>query len=439
MPAMGTAVARLGYQLPSKQVQFAILVGNSAQPEDQTHATDSSELDQQRQKENELLAWIRENGWSVPFVFYDSPEFWETMEDILCERYQQLPSTSADLPEATGQQEVQALQWKDDDACRPKLGILTVRDEQRVLLPPNLVESESVLQKLQRAMYRPYLFKPNPWLAKTIITIERDLLRTRASSADKDATFRCLDLGCGAGRDMTYLVSRALNNLQPNRTSPQWSLLGIDSFIGACEKSVSLAKTTLSYHQSEEPGPSMQANEKQYDYAARVSTLVAKIDSKTGVLWVDRAQLEPLSAPPLILANVRYHDQDLDEQCTAALSSSSLVEHSSSSCTTLPAELQQQRTEPFDLIVMIRFLERNAMAPIVEHWLAPGGFLLLSHFVQDKDLPVYTKPGPHHRLQSKTEARDWFMRLGLEIVMEEISTIEDGRPVSNTLARKPLI
>ncbi|KAG0263779.1 hypothetical protein DFQ27_001604 [Actinomortierella ambigua] len=301
---------------------------------------------------------------------------------------------------------------------------------QTMLLPSNLAESESELQQRQRALYRPYLFKPNPWLAKTISTIELGLLKTRTSSStgQDPTTFRCLDLGCGAGRDMTYLVSRALNCLQPNRSSPQWTTLGVDSFIGACEKSTTLAMTTLSNSEQEHD------DQKKNKYSSRVSTLVAKVDSRTGVLWVDKMQLESTTIPPVILPNIRYYDPDFDQQCIAALESSSSSTHPPS----LPPTQLPRRTAPFDLIVMIRFLERNAMSLIVEHWLAPGGFLLLSHFVQDKDLPVYTKPGPHHRLQSKTEARDWLTRLGLKVVMDEISAIEDGRPVSNVLAQKPL-
>ncbi|KAF9158378.1 hypothetical protein DFQ26_007720 [Actinomortierella ambigua] len=429
LPAQDTTAAHLGYQLPSKQVRFAILGGASL---DKSDGHTQADNDEQRQAECQLLAWIRENGWSVPHVFHDSPEFWETMEQALRERY--LSPRDPDQAEECLAGTHQEPTWHDNDAFRrPRLGIQTCQNGQTMLLPSNLAESESELQQRQRALYRPYLFKPNPWLAKTISSIELGLLKKRTSSStgQDSTTFRCLDLGCGAGRDMTYLVSRALNCLQPNRSSPQWTTLGVDSFIGACEKSTTLARTTLSNSGQEHD------DRKKNKYSSRVSTLVAKVDSRTGVLWVDKMQLESTAIPPIILPNIRYLDPDFDQQCIAALESSS----SSSSSThppSLPPTQLPGRTAPFDLIVMIRFLERNAMSLIVEHWLAPGGFLLLSHFVQDKDLPVYTKPGPHHRLQSKTEARDWLTRLGLKVVMDEISAIEDGRPVSNVLAQKPL-
>ncbi|KAF9937155.1 hypothetical protein BGZ67_001602 [Mortierella alpina] len=88
---------------------------------------------------------------------------------------------------------------------------------------------------------------------------------------------------------------------------------------------------------------------------------------------------------------------------------------------------------------MIRFLQRPLLEPLVQHWLRPGGFVLLSTFVSDVDLPHYSKPGPAHRLQSKTEARDIFERLGLEIVLDEVSLIEDGtRSVATVVAQLPL-
>ncbi|KAF9978449.1 hypothetical protein BGZ73_002345 [Actinomortierella ambigua] len=441
LPAKDTTAAHLGYQLPSKQVRFVVLGGPSFdQPDNHTHTNNS----QQQKAEYELLTWIRENGWSVPHVFHDSAEFWETMEEALQEQY--LPQRAMDQVKETDMEGSPTQACWGDDACRPRLAIQITQGEQKVLLPTNLATTESTLQQKQRALYRPYLFKPNPWLAKTISTIELDLLQTRSSGADQKTTkLRCLDLGCGAGRDMTYLVSRALNCLQPDGSSPQWTTLGIDSFIGACEKSITLAKTTLSTREGEQQrlDLSISTSQNNSEYAARISTLVAKVDSKTGVLWVDKAQLEPTSVPPLVLPNVRYHDRDLDEQCMAALESPSSSSSSTEAALSLtheclPPTRQRGWATPFDLIVMIRFLERNAMSSIVEHWLAPGGFVLLSHFVQDTDLPVYTKPGPHHRLQSKTEARDWLTRLGLEVVVDEISAIEDGRPVSNVLARKPL-
>jgi hypothetical protein len=174
------------------------------------------------------------------------------------------------------------------------------------------------------------------------------------------------------------------------------------------------------------------------DLVTRVSALVGKVHPTTGVFWITSppSSLSPSSSsssrfnaiethsPWLRLHNLRYRDIITDQSHQQRLNEPH------------PAEAIDER---FDLIVMIRFLQRSLFAPLVHHWLRPGGFLILSTFVSDTDLPHYTKPGPTHRLQSKTEAREIFEFLGLKVVMEEISLIEDGtRPVATVMAQKPI-
>ncbi|KAF9946235.1 hypothetical protein BGZ72_000514, partial [Mortierella alpina] len=78
------------------------------------------------------------------------------------------------------------------------------------------------------------------------------------------------------------------------------------------------------------------------------------------------------------------------------------------------------------------------LKPLVQHWLRPGGFVLLSIFFSDVDPPQYSKPDPAHRLQFKTEAREIFERLGLDVVLNEVSLIEDGsRSVATVVAQMP--
>ncbi|KAF9947883.1 hypothetical protein BGZ72_010179, partial [Mortierella alpina] len=50
----------------------------------------------------------------------------------------------------------------------------------------------------------------------------------------------------------------------------------------------------------------------------------------------------------------------------------------------------------------------------------------------------YSKPGPVHRLQSRTEAREIFERLDLDVVLDEVSLIEDGsRSTATVVAQMP--
>ncbi|KAG0025110.1 hypothetical protein BGZ81_007418 [Podila clonocystis] len=188
------------------------------------------------------------------------------------------------------------------------------------------------------------------------------------------------------------MVARAPNHLAERHA--EWSVIGIDEWHVACERAVQLARDTFGDDRPMESAQESCSNNN--GFASRVSTIVGKIDPKTGVLWIKPKPSDKRTIPILFLKNIQYQASRQDEAMK---------------------KYPERSSDRFDLIVMIRFLERAVLAPMVEHWLRPGGFIIWSTFVADPDLPAYSKPGPGHRLNSKNEAATILQDLGLEIVV----------------------
>ncbi|KAG0364339.1 hypothetical protein BC939DRAFT_475179 [Gamsiella multidivaricata] len=379
------------FKLPAKQTPFAVL---ESPQEDTTDGQDDEfkKLERSDPRADQFGRQIRSSnilksrGYRTEWTFEDHPLFWTTFAEELS-----LSSMNRD----PGQHTQPALEIIDGS-------------------------------KPSKERYN-FLFQPNPILVKILPTVERELLASRSTQQAKSPhgsnLLRCLDVGCGAGRDMIYMVARSANGLAIN--GAEWSALGMDQREDMCGLGQQLVDDTF----FQDPGEHIDAKitDPGMELATRVGFLVGKVDSESGVFWVSSPSSIPShpqgKAGPLRLQNIRYHDVVLDQQQQQLLGSAAAT------------ETKDQR---FDLIIMIRFLQRSLFAPLVENWLRPGGFIILSTFVSDKDLPQYSKPGPAHRLQSRSEASDIFESLGLNIVSEEVSLIEDGRrPVATVVARKP--
>ncbi|KAF9383104.1 hypothetical protein CPB97_006755 [Podila verticillata] len=380
------------FQLPPKSTAFAVL---EASRETTVDPDDKNRQDTCRHGQDSTAyppsgtfapatSMLQVHGWNARWTFQDQPEFWSAF-----------------------QSEMASLQSKSGSTTQ---------------LPQIEFGQQS-----GKGRYH-FLFQPNPFLVKVLPRIEDELVKSRWPTPPLNL-LRCLDLGCGAGRDMTYMVARAPNQVDEQRA--EWSVVGIDEWHVACERAEQLARDTFgedgpmsSVHQSNSKNINNDDDDNNSNgYASRVSTIVGRIDPKAGVLWIKHKPSEAEgrnTTPTLFLKNIRYEVSSQDD-----LILDTLKKHS------------ERSSDRFDLIVMIRFLERAILAPMVEHWLQPGGFIVWSTFVADLDLPAYSKPGPAHRLNSKDEARTILQELGLEIIVSEISRVEDGkRSVANIVARK---
>lgn len=87
----------------------------------------------------------------------------------------------------------------------------------------------------------------------------------------------------------------------------------------------------------------------------------------------------------------------------------------------------------YDLVLTIRFLVKSLL-PDLPRLVKPGGYLLISHFVEDGS--EYRQPRREHRVQLNELSQLYGAQEDLEVVVDVIEKIEDGRPVNSVLIRK---
>ncbi|KAJ1657187.1 hypothetical protein IWQ61_003372 [Dispira simplex] len=248
------------------------------------------------------------------------------------------------------------------------------------------------------------LFDPCPSLRRSIAQIEAALKQIKG---DKDRTV--CDLGCGSGRDLVWLCTRhwRRSNVEPasslsdsKSSRLQWYGLGVDAVLSGLR---------------------------------RVRQLTVQLNSSDSVTLCHGKFHHD---GPLRLKSPLDHP-DLANPLVSPLSTSLRTELS-----TLPAlgaEPIVTLQGPFDLVLAIRFLHRPLFSQgQVNRWVAPGGFVLCSTFVETPEHPNEHPQGPKHRLQPG-ELATWFSPAqGYEIWYDAIECIEDGRHVNSFLARKKL-
>ena len=90
-------------------------------------------------------------------------------------------------------------------------------------------------------------------------------------------------------------------------------------------------------------------------------------------------------------------------------------------------------TQSFDLLCVARYLHRPLL-PLLPTLLAPGGVLLYQTFMQGSE--QFGSPrNPNYLLRPHELAQTF---ADLDIVLDEIEYLEDGRPLSAFMARRPL-
>lgn len=89
--------------------------------------------------------------------------------------------------------------------------------------------------------------------------------------------------------------------------------------------------------------------------------------------------------------------------------------------------------QSFDLICVARYLHRPLL-PLLPSLLAPGGVLLYQTFMQGSE--QFGSPrNPNYLLRPHELAQTF---AGLTILLDEVEYLEDGRPLSAFIARRPL-
>ncbi|KAL0089507.1 hypothetical protein J3Q64DRAFT_1728941 [Phycomyces blakesleeanus] len=219
------------------------------------------------------------------------------------------------------------------------------------------------------------LFRPSPLLSNHIQDIEASIV----------GKLQCLDVGCGAGRDIVWLLAR--NN--------RWKVSAIDSLPACVEKTKAMGRA--------------------WNVSDRLTVTCAKVMANGR--WQSRTD-NTLQNDDMLM--------DRLERKKARLAPGIPVD-------SFFAILPDPRP-PFDLILTIRFLARSMLRQL-PGLLKVGGYLAISQFVDHPDYD-YKQPSKEHRL-SVNEISDLYMSIGcMEIIVDIIDEIEDGRPVNSVLLKR---
>jgi hypothetical protein len=90
-----------------------------------------------------------------------------------------------------------------------------------------------------------------------------------------------------------------------------------------------------------------------------------------------------------------------------------------------------------DLVVAVRFLHRPTL-PLLLSLVAPGGFLVYSHFLDGCQHTPAGTPSTYHGFFFAGELEKMCASSGLSLIAAETSVLGDGRPLVNVLCRRPI-
>jgi len=290
-------------------------------------------------------------------------------------------------------------------------------------------------------------------------------------AAPASRPLHCLDVACGSGRDMAWLLFEAqrLSDTAAQNpsasTTPCWLVTGIDSAAGALTRAKQLAEqlgfaklatvqrarinqSTGHVHVHGVPAAAaIPAVAEAVNTGDGVAETKNKVDSDT---QADAAP-DSASASAVTLANAKPNAQRKEKRKRKEALRAAAAAASAS--TTSTAVLAMDSAAPFngvgvscsllspaqyDLVLMVRFLCRPFLVsgPLLS-LLRPGGFFLLSTFTDD-GVTSYAQPSnPAFRLKGTAEVEQIAAQAGLTIIANAVDTTEDGRPISDVLLQKP--
>lgn len=370
-----------------------------------------------------ILALLRFYRWTIPdeWVFSDSPAFWQSAAGV--------PSLRL---------------------CGPSDPI-----ERRILFAPSPYLDQHfayVQEQLVAARHSQPTDSNKQARSETAQCVTASTSASESASAsactsspsvDASTPFHCLDVACGSGRDLCWLLWQSAKS-----SWPSWRATGVDVSASSLERATHLAR--------------------QLGVEQHLETVQARINQATGewrVTWPDQQkQATPAASPAAAAAATTVACSPLGSAASDASSAgaAAMVDQPAG------AKSQQQRREkrkqkdamraaaaaavatagatapPFlhqqyDLIVIVRFLSRVFFRTQLSRLLKPGGFFLLSTFIEDGVLVHWESPAnPEFRIQGREEIVQFAREAGLEVIRNEIGRCEDGRPISDCLLRKPI-
>eukprot|EP01083_Nonionella_stella_P126946 384489_1 len=330
-----------------------------------------------------VVAFLTGRGWTVSFRFLDNDTFWQAARD------------HSDIGVATGSP---LAQW-----------------ERRCVSP---------------------LFAPCSFLAESVGVIESELVKRRR---DCEGDWRCLDLGCGSGRDMIWLASRRLHNTE-QETSIDSKTSGdgekIDSsqsseLTSVKDNSTSMKRKLIEHSTEVADSPlcasstsSRQYQSSTYNQVSSTKSHFARwkvigVDSNAAALERVRTFARRYSVDNhicTIRARLRGDGQVTMFEHIAARDDSSIgCGHD--------GRFRFSESQ-FDLVVCIRFLERTFF-PRLKEMVAPGGFILCYQFASGVE--KFEHPKRPRFIVGENEFSDSFCSPKFKIFVNRRETLPDGR------------
>lgn len=98
--------------------------------------------------------------------------------------------------------------------------------------------------------------------------------------------------------------------------------------------------------------------------------------------------------------------------------------------------LPEFKPASFGLICVARYLHRP-LFPLIRELLKPGGVIIYQTFMQGCENTAIGRPRNPKFLLAPNELAEQFQ--GFELLLDELELLEDGRPVSAFIARKPWV
>lgn len=242
-------------------------------------------------------------------------------------------------------------------------------------------ESESLIDNSESP--RTMLFEPSPFLVKQCLDIEQELLSVELKSDVR--VLRCCDLGCGSGRNAVFLGSRGskmnavfpvaelVQDMPQSSSAWMWKVAGVDCFPVMLDNMIELSKVAGCEN--------------------NVEGWSVKITGEGK------------------LKEVQYKGQHGDRVRQGV-------------------DFSERQ---YDLLVCIRFLERSFFQKMAD-MVAPGGFLLISTFVESE---VAGGPKNANRVLREGELCKFFGEdCGMRVLVDKVDSTEDGRTLNSFLARR---
>ncbi|KAI8099502.1 uncharacterized protein BX664DRAFT_354912 [Halteromyces radiatus] len=233
------------------------------------------------------------------------------------------------------------------------------------------------------------MFSPHPLLKDYMDLI----VTTLQQNNNMDERRKVLDIGCGSGRDLTWLLLH----------QRKWCATGVDYLSGARERFETMTTLIKDRVQFIRAKVQIDGTWQYLDIMEQHQHNEKKGDGGMMTSFVSNNKNENFNS---------YHKDQKTKMMT----------------TRIESEQHHQQQQQYDLVMTFRFFIRPVLWTL-PCFVKPGGILMISHFV---DIGDYQQPKKEKRLR-KGELNDFARRMDLTILVDRLDTTEDGNRTMHSM------